>query len=77
MLPTSDTTGAVTKNFGFSLSVPIAYDKRGDLSGAIVAQTTSNGQIDLNINFANTLVGDVGNVYTAGTAQLNNIYISV
>ena len=77
--PTADTTGAVTKNFGFTLNIPVAYDQRSNLDGCMVLASVSNGQVNLNLNFANNVDGtDVAaNLFTSGTAIINNIYVSV
>ncbi len=77
--PTQDTTGAVTKNLMFELNLPVSYDARSNLDGCLVMASVSNGQVNLNLNFANNIDGtDVAaNLFTSGTAIINNIYVTV
>lgn len=62
----------------FALYVPLAINARGDLRGAILAQT-DRGEHYLNITFANALVNadPFAAPYTAGTAVLaSNIVVT-
>lgn len=72
VLPTAEGT----ETLQFEIEVPVAKDRHNDLTGAILAQTVVGEQF-LNLNFNPTLVGDVTSPYTAGTATLSNIYVTV
>ena len=60
----------------FNVDLPLAYDPRSDLRGAILAQTVV-GQLVLNATVNGTLVGDVNSPYTAGTATLTGVQFDV
>ncbi len=64
-------TAVANANAYFALYVPLAYDPRSDLRGAVLAQT-DRGEHYINVTFANALVNadPFAAPYTAGTAAL-------
>lgn len=64
---------ANNQTFEFWLEVPLAYDET-DLRGMMLSQT-SVGEAFLNLTVASALVGNVDNVYSAGTVTLDSVTV--